>query len=561
MSRISYLPADVINAIAAGETIERPAYVIKEVVENALDAAASHIDITFSQAGLEHIRVHDNGIGMSAEDLSLAPLAHTTSKIASLADLEKLTSFGFRGEALASISKVSIVTIASKQADQDVGHMLQVRYGRVSEVTPRGMQEGTTIVVEQLFGQIPVRKKFLNNLSKERRMIQDIVLGLALANPKVGFTLKDGKKLLLEVPAEQNLSTRIQYLFDGSISEQLLPISFEHSLFKVDGFIGKPQLARQHAKHQHLFINKRSISFPIITTVIKKAYGSLLKPGFSPWFVIQLTLPNTVFDANVHPRKETVAFLDESQVIQLINRSVVETLSTADLSFEYQPVPVPALQLQDRSTPLPELHATLKQQVLPWSVKALNKNKVLQIDNTYLLFPEADGYTIIDQHAAHERILFEQFAAAYSGEDSHKTISLEPAFILNFTPEEDSRWQEHAQVLRGIGFKWEEFGPNSYSITKVPSLLGHHDLDEVIPQVLDDISANIPLTISNQSHRTLAYLACRSAIMAGDPLGTDEAIRLIEKLQATPRNATCPHGRPTRIYFSKEKLEKLFGRR
>jgi DNA mismatch repair protein MutL len=423
------------------------------------------------------------------------------------------------------------------------------------------MQQGTTALIEQLFGQIPVRKKFLSNLSKERKLIQDIILRLALANPHVGFTLKDGNKLLIDVPTEQNLESRIHYLFDGSIADQILPIFFNHPVFNVAGFIGKPQLARQHAKHQHLFINKRIISLPIISTVVKKAYGSLLKPGYSPWFTIHLTLPNNIFDANVHPRKETVAFLDESQVIQIITTAVVETLSKADLSFEYQPTPATPLQFQDRSSPLPELHATLKQQVTPWSVTLLNKNNVLQIDNTYLLFPDDDGYTVIDQHAAHERILFEQFAAAYNGQDSGKTISLEPAFILNLSPQEDARWLEHTEVLRGIGFAWQEFGPHSYSISEVPSLLGHHDLDEVIPDVLDDISQNIPLTISNQSHRTLAYLACRSAIMAGDPLGTDEAIRLIEKLQATPRNATCPHGRPTRIHFSKEKLEKLFGRR
>jgi DNA mismatch repair protein MutL len=561
MARITYLPSDVINAIAAGETIERPGYVIKELLENSLDAQATHIDITFSQAGLEHIRVHDNGIGMPAEDLALAPLAHTTSKISSMTDLEQLSSFGFRGEALASISKVSVVTLASKQPQTDAGHMLQVRFGKSGEVSPRGMQQGTTIIVEQLFGHTPVRKKFLNNLSKERRLIQDIVLRLALANPAVGFSLKDGKKALLDVPSGQDLTSRIDYLFDTKIGNQLLPISFDQPTFKIHGFIGKPQLAKQHAKHQHVFVNKRSISFPIISTVIKKAYGSLLKPGFSPWFVLHLEMPATIFDANVHPRKETVAFLNESQVIQLVNASVVETLSSADLSFEYQPTAPPPMQLQDRSTPLPELHAELKQQVTPWTVKALNKNKVLQIDNTYLIFPEENGYTVIDQHAAHERILFEQFAAVYNGENENKTIPIEPAFILNLTPEEDSRWQEQTDTLQEIGFKWETFGPNSYSITQVPSLLGHHDLDEVIPQVLDDISANLPLTISNQSHRTLAYLACRSAVMAGDPLGTDEAIRLIEKLQQTPRNATCPHGRPTRIHFSKDKLEKIFNRR
>lgn len=575
MARIHRLPPAVITAIAAGETIERPAYVIKELIENALDAGATSIDIAFSQAGLERIRVYDNGSGMSPEDLALAPLPHTTSKITALDDLATLTTFGFRGEALASMSKVANVTLASRQATEDTGHVLQVYHGDIGEVRPHGMTKGTQVVVEQLFEHVPVRKKFLTNLQKERRAIVEIVTQQALSSPQVGFVLKDGNKVLLDLPAQQDLAARINFLFDQTTIEQLIPVRFHHSFVTINGYIGTPQLARKIGRHQYFFLNQRAVSFPVLSTVLRKAYGSLLQTGFVPWFLLHLELPPTMFDPNIHPRKEAVAFLDEAQVIALMNKAVVEALSSQNLSFQYQFPPVSpsaTFQLRDKHSPLPELHQLLRQEVQPWSVTAPNTNQVLQIDNTYLLFPEDEGFTIIDQHAAHERILYEQFKAAFenkqrSTEDLNSqdteptTIALDPVHIINLNPTEDALWQEHALTLQTIGFAWQIFGPQSYQITHVPRLLADHSLNQVITQLLDDLAANLPLTITNQTHKTLAYLACRSAVMAGDPLSTEQAQRLITQLAATTNNATCPHGRPTRIHFAKDKLEVLFGRK
>jgi DNA mismatch repair protein MutL len=567
MVSIHRLPTNVVNAIAAGETIERPAYVIKELIENALDAGATTIDIAFAQAGLERIRVYDSGHGMAAEDLALAPLPHTTSKITQIDDLSSLTTFGFRGEALASISKVATLSIASRTADSEVGHVLRIHHGTASEVTPQPMAKGTTVLVERLFEHVPVRKKFLTNLQKERRLILEVVTQQALSSPQTGFILKDGAKLLLDLPPKQDLHTRLGYLYDQETLEQLVPIHFSHPSIKMSGYIGTPQLARKHAKHNYFFLNQRVVSFPILGTVIKKAYGSLLQPCFSPWFLLHLEMPSTLFDANIHPRKETVAFLDESQIIALINRAIVETLSAQDLSWQFQPKTTPqtpsfsSVQLRDKHTPLPLLHQTLRQEITPWTVKELNANEVLQIQNTYLIFSEDDGFTMVDQHAAHERILYEQFKAAFEQHTTqHLSSPLEPPFILNLSTEEDLAWQEHANTLHTIGFSWDSFGPHSYAIHQVPSMLANHDLDHVIPHVLDDLIANVPVALTNQTHRTLAYLACRSAVMAGDPLSVEEAKRLLFQLSQTTNNATCPHGRPTRIHMSKQKLEKLFGR-
>jgi DNA mismatch repair protein MutL len=567
MARIHRLPLPVINAIAAGETIERPAFVVKELIENALDAGATQIDITFSQAGLEHIRVHDNGHGMDAEDLALAALPHTTSKISQLNDLHALSTFGFRGEALASMGKVAHVTIGSRTPDGETGHVIHIHHGQTSEVSPQAMTTGTTVVVENLFQHVPVRKKFLTNLQKERRLIMDVVSHQALSNPEVGFQLRDGLKTLIDLPRGQDLSNRLTYLLEPDILDHLVPVNFHHTYLSLTGYIGTPQLARKHGKHQYFFLNHRVVSYPLINTVMKKAYGSLLQPGFSPWFLLNIKLPSGLYDANIHPRKETVAFLDESQVITLINQIVVETLSNQDLSWQFQPPTsnktdrLPFTR-PDRQTPLTEVHQALRQNIAPWSVKELNTTPVMQIDNTYLIYPDQDGYTMVDQHAAHERILYEQFKEAFEHQPTDQTsVPVEPPHVLNLSAEEDLAWQEQAETLRQIGFNWELFGPNSYAINQIPSTLHQHDLDLVIPHLLDDLIAQVPIGLTNQAHRTLAYLACRSAVMAGDPLSETEAQRLITQLSQTKNNATCPHGRPTRIHFGKDKLEKLFGRR
>lgn len=568
MARIHRLPQPVIHAIAAGETIERPAFVVKELIENALDAGATQIEISFSQAGLEHIRVHDDGHGMEADDLALAALPHTTSKISELNDLHSLTTFGFRGEALASMGKVALVTIGSKTADSETGHIIHIHHGVTTEVTQQAMTNGTTVLVEDLFKHVPVRKKFLTNLQKERRLIMDVVSHQAMSNPEVGFQLRDGLKTLIDLPKSQDLANRLAYLIEPNILEQIVPIHFQHSYFSLTGYIGTPQLARKHGKNQYFFLNHRVVSYPLINTVMKKAYGSLLQPGFFPWFLLNLNLPSGLFDANIHPRKESVAFLDESQIITLINQSVVETLSSQDLSWQFQPPnqsknsSYSGFQRPDKQSPLNEIHQTLRQEITPWSLKELNDTKVMQIENTYLLYADTDGYTMIDQHAAHERILYEQFKDAFEHQsDDQMGSPIEPPHILNLSAEEDLAWQDQAQTLKQIGFDWESFGPQSYAIRQIPNTLHDHDLDTVIPHLLDDLIAQVPIGLTNQAHRTLAYLACRSAVMAGDPLSETESQRLISQLSQTKNNATCPHGRPTRIHFGKEKLEKLFGRR
>jgi DNA mismatch repair protein MutL len=557
------LPSSVVAAIAAGETIERPCFVIKELIENSLDAGASSIDIAVKAAGLELIQVTDNGAGISAEDLAIAALKHTTSKINSLADLDSLDSLGFRGEALASIGAVSSLSIRSRPAEYPLGHVIEVNYGQAQEVTPQGLPIGTTVLVKDLFNKIPVRKKFLSKKQTESRLIADIVTQQAISNPKISFNLRHNQRQIISTPADQNLQQRITSLFNLTTAEQLLPISFEHSFISITGFIGTPQLARKQLRHQYLTLNGRPVSHTILAGVIKKAYGSLLEPAMVPWFAIQVTLPSSVFDVNVHPRKEKVAFMDEAQVISLINKAVVASLSKYNSGYRYQ-VPGNAdtsLSFHDKQTPLPALHHQLKSAIAPWSVKKLEgADQIQQIANTYLVIPDEDNFSVIDQHAAHERILFEQFKEAFKNQNNIKSLELTTSHLLDLTASDQLLWDENNHSLEKIGFQWESFGGSLVKITHIPPQLKDHKLAEIMPRLLDDIATGQPLELTTQTHQTLAYLACRSAIMAGDKLTQDERQNLIIELAKTTNNSTCPHGRPTRISFSKQQLDKLFHR-
>lgn len=570
-TQITQLPQDVIDAIAAGETIERPAFVIKELIENALDAEATKIEIMFRRSGMETIQVYDNGIGISKENLAKAVLPHYTSKIKTLQDLDQITSLGFRGEALASIARVSSMAITSRPKNNDIGYQLVVEQTQLSQPTKQAMNSGTLVQVERLFTNVPVRRKFLTNLQREKRHIVEVVTNHALARPDVQFTLREGNKLLLDLPS-QSLAQRIAQLFGTETSKLILPITYKHSFVSISGFIGKPQLGRKYNRYQYLSLNKRPVYHAQISSTLKKAFGSLLSPGSTPWFVVQIELPSSVFDVNVHPRKEAVSFLDESQVISLLNKAVVRTLSELDSGYRYDPAPSSvSLKFRDRRTPLPVQHKLLKKAVVPWSPKPSDTSEVLQVASTYLVFRDDDGMHIIDQHAAHERILYEQFKREFESQNADtddessqlrpRSVELQPSYILNLDENEASAWQECEQTLKQLGFDWSEFGPNSYAINRIPKQLENHDLDQVIPDVLDDLVSNAPLQLSNDSHRTLAYLACRSAIMAGDPLSTEEASNLIKQLSQTINNSTCPHGRPTKISFDISTIEKLFNRR
>lgn len=570
MPRIHALPQSVISAIAAGEVAERPSTIIKELIENAVDAGATEISIYLENAGQQKIVVSDNGLGMDEADLRLSVQRHTTSKIQTAEDLLRVVTFGFRGEALASIGSVSKLRIQSKTKEQTIGQELVIEFGKIVDQKPIAAVVGTTVTIEELFANTPARLKFLKKPQAELRLIIDVVTTAALSHPEVGFLLTQQNKVLLHLTAHPNLFFRLATLYGAETVGLFLPLEVGQPFFKISGALGSPQLGRQTKHQQFLFINHRPIAHLLLSQTIKEAYGSLLAPRSQPSFVLHLDLPPTSVDINVHPRKETVKFIDEAQLLKFVRQSIQMTLQQKNLT--YQAVPQTPWQLQENQniySPFSRqasdtTHHLLRQSAEPWKFdQSVQQTPIFQLHNTYLVMQTAEGMLMIDQHAAHERILYEQYLQSLRTQgDTVEKHELAKAVLLKLNAADYQTLKEHFSTLTQIGFSFEEFGETSLRITHVPITLKDRNLQKLFAEFIDDILQEKPIKTADQlAHRTLAYLACRNAVQAGDPLTVEQRLELIEKLNQTPNRYTCPHGRPTTITWTIKDFEKLFKRR
>jgi DNA mismatch repair protein MutL len=570
MPRIHALPPSVIAAIAAGEVAERPATIIKELIENALDAQATQISIYLED---EKIIVSDNGSGMDEIDLALSIQRHTTSKIQTAEDLLRVQSFGFRGEALASIGSVSRLTIQSKTAEQTAGQELVVQFGQMVSQKPIAAPNGTTVIIENLFYQTPALLKFLKKPHIELRFITEAVTTAALSHPEVSFVLSKQKKVVLQTAQNQTLPQRLATLFGPEMASHFLPIQINQPSFQLSGLLGAPQLARQTKTHQFLFVNQRPISHSPLTQRIKDAYGSLLAPRSQPTFILQFVLAPASVDINVHPRKETVKFFDEARLLQLIQQSIEEVLLAKNLTYRAQQ-PNLSWQLQEPPTAYTPFsrqasdltHDLLRQSAEPWKfTESVEQTPIFQLHNTYLVMQTDEGMIMIDQHAAHERILYEQYKQELEKTDStggSASYQLPHPLLLRFSQADYQTLEAHFSTLTQIGFTTEPFGENTLRVTSVPPSLKDRNLQRLFNEFIDDLIQEKPIkSVDSLAHRTLAYLACRNAIQAGDPLTLEQRQELLEKLNQTPNRYTCPHGRPTTVTWEKKDLEKLFKRR
>lgn len=424
MPRIKLLAPHIISKTAAGEVVERPASVVKELIENALDAGASIIKIQIQNSGLDRIEVVDNGDGMDIEDVMISFKPHTTSKILDENDLNKISSFGFRGEALSSIASVSRMAIQSRVNNHYVGHRVDLEGGEVLKSMPAGMPIGTIVEVKDLFFNTPARKKFLKSASTEFRNILDIVVNAAMSFSHIGFTLINEDRIVLDLPRYQTLSERTIALLGEPISSQLVPFVHDEAHFKVTGYISKPQLSSIGKSHQYIFVNKRFVSNNIVSSAVKEAYGSLLEPRAHPALILFLELPYELVDVNVHPRKEEVSFYDDSQIFEFVKKAVQNALDLNDLTYSTDII---GNKLDDKKA-LPYLFNHLKDSVDSWQVYENHKElEIMQINNLYLVTQTKKGMVLIDQHAAHERILFEQFLEVY---ESLQTVVKNTCYLL-----------------------------------------------------------------------------------------------------------------------------------
>lgn len=562
MNKIIKLPPDVVAKIAAGEVIERPSFAVKELIENSIDASATAITITIEESGLRRIQIIDNGEGMSRKDLEIAFLPHTTSKLQHEDELTGIKTLGFRGEALSSLAAISSLTLQSRTKNDPVGTTIEIQQGRVEHIGSVGIPVGTIVTVDHLFSPVPARKKFLKSLKTEFRQISDVVLHFALAYPTIHFTLTHNKKTIFDLPAKKDDRERNAIVFGNDIVVHLIPLSFFDSYLTISGYIGKPQVASRNNQKQFLFINNRAISDKMIALAVKESFGTILPSSTTPVFRLHLTLPFETVDVNVHPRKEQVSFINVRMIFDLVKQAVSETLLHNNISYHFEPFDT---SLREGETTSPSA-TLLKETILPWNRTDIGKitgtTPLLQIHQTYILAVTKEGLVLIDQHAAHERILFEQFTKAFENEKKKKTAyPLPHPLKLSLSFSEKQLIEEHKDTFEQLGFSLEHFGGNTFIIRYIPLLFKGRRIEKIIKDMLSDLSDERGIkTIDTTSKRMLSFLSCRAATKSGDVLSEAQMKTILKDLEKSPNNTTCPHGRPTRIEIPLAILHKHFKR-
>lgn len=552
---IKVLTPEVVSKIAAGEVIERPASVVKELVENSLDAGASEINVETRGGGVELIRVSDNGIGIPASELELAFHRYATSKITDLVDLEDISSLGFRGEALPSIAAVAEVEILTRAPSEAIGSYICLKKGEIVARESRPRQQGTTVVIRRLFRYLPARLKFLKSAATENSHIAYLVNQYALAFPEVRFSLITDKRNNLSTQGDGSLRNAVSQIYGLEFAQRMLGVEEESAFAKVNGLVSPPSLNRTNRSYLTFFVNRRWIHSPLLTRAAEEAYHGLLMEGRHPVVILNLSLPGRELDINVHPTKAQVKFHNEQVMFVTIKKAIREALSKASMA---KPIAMPAMAgaYQQRSfTMVSDKEPTFTAPLPTLSLPILRV--IGQLSNTYIIAEGPEGLYLIDQHAAHERILYERVLAQWSRQEVEVQGLLEP-ITIELNPREEEILRANKDMLAQFGFDIEPFGDKSYLIRTIPALATRANLDEVMSAVLSDLDSKDEVTSWEQ--KIAQSLACHSAIRAGQQLSNEEMLALIRQLEQANQPRTCPHGRPTMIQLTSYQLEKEFGR-
>ncbi len=653
MPVIRQLPPDVVAKIAAGEVVERPASVVKELVENSLDAGATRIDIDLEQGGTELIRVVDDGCGIAAEEMNLAFAPHATSKLESADDLFDLLSMGFRGEALASIAGVAQVVLQSRPAGQDTGAEVRCDNSSLSELRPWGGAGGTRIEVRHLFYSIPARKAFLKSVATELGHVSEVVTRLALSHPSVHFVLKHNGKMVFEVPGSAGLRDRIALFFGGDVYDAMLEVDSGPNVMRVGGWIADPKCDRGNPKLQYLFVNGRWFRDRSLSHAVQEAYRGLLMTGRYAVSFLFLDVPPAAVDINVHPQKHEVRFREQSSVYSLVRSAVKARLLKANLMpmlqvpsqpdrdpgplppprWDLEPIPAnttpnlfsPRKELAESTVPpweapvplaprgeglgvsgtrsegtssprppshmeeegvqsagppdssprptvAPNEHApvgrgeeTSDDTVPPISalvsaLPALPPGSALQLHDAYIVLETPDGMMVIDQHALHERILYEQLRRRVKAGklEVQRLLIPEP---IDLPAEQAALVLEVKDSLAELGLDVSDFGGNTILLGSYPTLLSRRPPAVVLQGVIDHLmTKDRPPSKEALLDHLLATMACKAAVKAGDRLTQEEITHLLHLRQMADDSHHCPHGRPTSLLFSRAQLDKQFGR-
>lgn len=588
MGRVQILPDEVINHIAAGEVVERPASVVKELLENALDAQASRITVTVQGGGIEMLQVDDDGIGMDAEDAVHCFQRYATSKLRTLADLDQLGSMGFRGEALPSIAAVSHLRLVSRCAQDVEGTRVVMAGGELMGVEACGAPPGTSLCVSDLFYNTPARLKFLKSPVTEASHIVQCFTALALAAPHVHMTLHLNGRLHTQAPSTLSLRDRLDLLFGAGFQEHVLELDDTTDDIQIRGFIAKATLHRATRRQQLFFVNARPVHNRALSHALYEAYRTLLPRDRHPVAFLFLSLPSSEVDVNVHPAKLEVRFRQERRLYDHLRRLLQQRLQQ---SLAGTPVPVAtAATVESRPlpmlwrSPVPRVASTAAVDVTnpaaptrelglhsgyPAQGRAILDGRPLgQLHDTYLLVQYPEGVCIVDQHAAHERVVYERLIVQYPQRHAATQRLLFPVTVeLAGT---DPAWLETTLPhLDDLGFALEPFGGSTYRLHSVPALLAQRDYTAALMDVLevlrtpttDEASPEVVTGVSSVLQRLLTVMACHGAIRAGQRLQDEEMRMLLQDLAQTPRPYTCPHGRPVLLNVALSEIEKKFLRR
>ena len=584
--RIQVLSDAVANQIAAGEAVERPASVVKELVENALDARATRVEISVERGGKRRIRVSDDGVGMGREDAILCFDRHATSKISAASDLTGVLTFGFRGEAIPSIAAVARVTLETFDGEGDAGTRVQVDGGGINDVSDVARRRGTTFDVRNLFYNAPVRARFLKSVSAETRAVNEVVTALAMANPRVSFVLTSDERTLLDLPGAPDPAARVSQIWGGEHAQTLIVASATENGLEVRGLVQRPDAAKPGVRRSHLFVNGRPFRAPDLVRAVERGYRTTIPQGVRPWLFLYLRLPGDQVDVNVHPAKSEVRFRDGNAVEALVEAAVRRALdgeasaatfgrsAGAGVGVVREGASGPGPTEGGGGSPRPADRVADAQMALfvagpadePTKVAPLpdpgaGRPRLWQVLDTYVLAETRDGLLIVDQHSAHERILFQRLMDGFEtgGQESQRLLF---PLTLKLTAPEVSLVEDLGGLLARAGFEVEGFGGDTVIVQAVPNPHRYFDAERAFREMVQELTHGSELVRSarNQHERIAMTFACKGAIKAGQKLSDAEMQELFDQLFATELPHHDVHGRPTVVRLSAAELERKFGR-
>ena len=637
MGDIVLLDEQTINKIAAGEVVDRPASIVKELVENSIDAKATSITVEIRKGGISYIKIIDNGKGFKSDDIELAFERHATSKIRKEEDLQSITSMGFRGEALASVAAISKITLTTKNENEEIGVKVRVENGEVKSKQEVPFTTGTTIEIFDVFYNVPARFKFLKKDYTEAGYIEDVVTRIALAYPNISFRFINNGKTILQTSGTGNLHDTIYNIFGKEYYSAVLPIDYETSDMKVFGMIGKPSISRSTRTHQFIFINNRYIKDKTISSAIDRACEEKFAISKHAFIVCNIYMNPSQLDVNVHPAKLEVKFADESKIFDVVYHAVRSAIendnkNTSPFTIAREEIKVqenvsnenedkikqiskdlinngvisdekeekkfnfetatqklynkPKIELVNINSLIDSLNEKVgdinteveKKNEEPqnefeqakFDVETYEDTQIEKIDNvykyignlfdTYIIIQMKDKMYFVDQHAAHERYLFEQIKEAYYAKDRQTQMLLIP-LLIGLSTKEMNIVRENVSMFEDAGFILEEFGENTYKISGVPNVGYNIDHKSMFKDIITELSTTEKTERQEKEHRFLATLACKAAVKGGMKLDVEEQKRLVDNMISLDNPFTCPHGRPTAIPMTRYEIERKFMRK